>query len=350
MSRTSRHLLTSLCIACLLVTSARAKTKSLQVDFIDVEGGQATLIVGPTRHAILVDAGWAGFGDRDARRIVAAAHAAHVKRIDYLVLTHYHRDHAGGVPQLAARMKIGTFADHGPNAEPSGATAEAFAAYQKIIAHAPHVTVVPGEGLPLPSVTVQVVTSAGHHLDSPLPGAGTINPYCDVPELPAASGENPQSVGLLVSYGRFRFLDLGDLTADKEMELMCPNNPLGTVDVFLVSHHGAADANSPALLDALRPRVAILNNAARKGDDPAAWKRLKESPGLQDIWQLHYAVEAGEAHNAAPDYIANPEDQKDAGHFLELLADPDGNFVVINRRNGFRRAYGKLDDKFGGRE
>ena len=321
---------------------ALAKAKPLRIASIDVEGGQATLIVGPAGQSMLVDTGWPGFEGRDAGRIVAEAKSAGIKRIDYLVITHYHRDHVGGVPQLAERMKIGTFVDHGPNQEDSDVTRQDFAAYQKVIAHAAHVHLRPGDGLPIPGLVVQVLTAAGEHISGPLPGAGAANPNCGAePEAPEDSSENARSLGILVTYGKFRFIDLGDLTKKKEMELMCPNNPVGTVDLFLVSHHGLDQSNSQALVWGLHPRVAIMNNGAHKGGSPGAWQTVHDSPGLEDLWQLHYAAAGGQEHNVAENFIANPDEKADAGYSIRVLAEPDGTFTVINSRNHYQKTYGK---------
>jgi competence protein ComEC len=326
----------------LLAPGALAKKKPLQIYFIDVEGGESTLIVSPSGQSILVDTGWADFKGRDANRIVAAAKAAKVKRIDYLVITHYHGDHVGGVTQLAKRMKIGTFVDHGPNQENSEGTRKNYEAYQKVIQHAAHAVVRAGDGLPVKGIIVRVLTAAGGHINQPLPGAGEANPYCNsAPEAAVDASENAQSVGLLITYGKFRFLDLGDLTKKKELELMCPNNPIGTVDLFLVSHHGMDSSNPKALVWAVHPRVAIMNNGAHKGGSPAAWQIVRDSPGLEDLWQLHSAVAGGKEHNVAPQFIANPDEKADAGDYIKVTAEPDGTFTVVNERNKYRKTYSK---------
>ena len=231
----------------LLAQVAAAKSaKPLDIYFIDVEGGQATLIVAPSGQAMLVDTGWPGFNGRDADRIVAAAKAAGIQRIDYVVITHFHRDHVGGAPQLAARMKLGTFVDHGPNQEDSAVTREDYAAYQKLLPNAKHMVAKPGDRIPLKGVDVQVLTAAGERIQNPLPGAGQPNPSCAAEaEAPADASENARSLGTLLTYGKFRFIDLGDLTKRKEMELVCPNNLLGTVDVYLTTHPGLINPMPP---------------------------------------------------------------------------------------------------------
>ncbi len=313
--------------------------KVLQIYAIDVEGGQATLIVSPAGQSLLIDTGWPGFNGRDADRIVAAA--AGVKRIDYVLITHHHRDHVGGVPQLVERIKVSTFVDHGPNLEDSDVTREDYAAYQKAIVGHSHIVGTPGMGLPLKGLEVQFLSAAGDLIQTPLPGAGTANPYCA--SGPAAEDdltENARSLGLMIRYGNFRFLDLGDLTKKKEAELVCPNNLIGTVDLFLVSHHGADLSNSKALVWAVHPRVAIFDNGPHKGGSREAWQTVHDSPGIEDVWQLHYAMDSDKDHNVAADRIANPA-EKCEGMYIKVEASPDGTFRVINSRTGLKQTYEK---------
>jgi beta-lactamase superfamily II metal-dependent hydrolase len=306
---------------------------------VDVEGGQATLFVTPAGQSLLIDTGWPGFDGRDADRIVAAAHAAGVKKIDYVLITHHHRDHVGGVPQLAARIKIGAFVDHGPNLEDSDVTREDYAAYQKAVVGHTHLVLKPGEGLPMRGITVEALTGAGEHIAGPLPGAGAANPYCgSEPEAPVDETENARSLGVLITYGKFRVLDLGDLTKRKEGELMCPNNLIGTVDLYVVSHHGWDQSNSKAMVWAVHPRVAIMDNGAKKGGSPPAWQTVHDSPGLEDLWQVHYAIEGGKEHNVADDKIANLE-EKCEGKYIKVTAEGDGSFTVMNARNGVSKTY-----------
>ena len=302
------HYVLSTTFAALALTGgALAKaSRPLQIYFIDVEGGQATLVVGPSRESLLIDTGWPGFEGRDAERIVRAAKAAKIKQIDYVLITHYHRDHVGGVTQLAERMKIGEFVDHGPNLEDSNDAREDYAAYEKVIAKTRYVSVRPGDGIPMKGLTVRVLTAAGEHISDPLPGAGEANPYCDSePEPPVDVTENARSLGVLITYGKFRFIDFGDLTKRKELELACVDNLVGKVDLYLVTHHGFDQSNAKAIVWALHPRVAIMNNGAHKGGSPEAWQTVHDSPGLEDLWQLHYAEDAGKEHNTGERFIAN---------------------------------------------
>jgi len=328
-----------LTLSLLLSSFTFCDAKTLTVFFIDVEGGQATLIVSPSGQSLLVDAGWPGFGGRDAERIQAAAHEAGVKRIDYMLVTHYHMDHVGGVPQLAERIPIGIFIDHGASVESGKQADELKAAYDKVRSKGRQMLAKPGEKIPIAGLDVEVVAAAGRAITAPLEGAGQSNPLCaEVKPQDEDKSENSQSAGILIRHGKFRMIDLGDLTWNKELELACPANHVGQVDVYLTTHHGNSLSGPPALVDALRPRVAIMNNGAHKGGDSSVWKTLHRAPGFADLWQLHYAVDAGKSHNAPDDLIANPEEDC-RGYAIELRAEQDGSFVVTNTRNGFSKRY-----------
>ncbi len=328
--------------AIVLPCGAKAPTpKPLQIYFIDVEGGQSTLIVSPSGESLLIDTGWPGYDGRDADRIVSAVHQAGLKQIDYVLITHYHRDHVGGVPQLVDGMKVGTFVDHGPNMEASDVTRTDYAAYEKAIAGHAHVVVKPGWGLPIKGIQVRVLTAAGEHITEPLPGAGQANKYCGAePKAAVDDTENARSVGVLITYGDFKFLDLGDLTKKKELEIACPNNMIGTVDLFLVTHHGTDLSNTKAMDWAIHPRVAIIDNGPRKGASPAAWQIVHDSPGLEDLWQLHYAEESDREHNVDPDHIANVKENCE-GKGIKVVAQSDGTFTVTNERTGMEKTYTK---------
>jgi competence protein ComEC len=343
-----RSVLTAVLSLCLCVfvastprASATASQKPLQIYFVDVEGGQATLVVSPSGESLLIDTGWPGYEGRDADRILAAAHQAGLKQIDYVLITHYHRDHVGGVPQLVDGIKVGTFVDHGPNLEDSEVTRTDYAAYEKAIAGRAHVVVKPGWGLPIKGIQVQVLSAAGDHLTKPLPGAGEANSYCgSEPAAAEDNTENARSVGVLITYGQFRFLDLGDLTKKKELEIACPNNLIGTVDLFLVTHHGADLSNPKALDWALHPRVAVIDNGPRKGSSPGAWQIVHDSPGLEDLWQLHFAAESDKAHNVDNERIANVKEPCE-GKYIKVEAQTDGIFTVTNARTGAQKTYSK---------
>jgi beta-lactamase superfamily II metal-dependent hydrolase len=308
---------------------------------IDVEGGQSTLLVETRTHAsLLIDTGWPSTDGRDATRIQAAMGDAGITRIDHLLITHFHVDHVGGVPELVKRVPIGEFLDHGPNREDSDITRHDYAAYLKAIAGRPHHVVHPGDTIDIPGLSAIVLTADGDHI-SAIPGVTpTPNPTCaQEPHWDLDSTENPRSAGVLVRFGKFRFLDLGDLTKAKEIPLVCPNNLIGTVDLYLVNHHGFNLSNSRAFVDAIHPRVAIMDNGAHKAGSPEAWQTVHESPGLEDLWMLHTAEDSDAAHNSAPELIANPRGAPADGAYLKVLASADGSFSITNSRTGKTKAY-----------
>jgi competence protein ComEC len=319
-----------------------AETKSLRVYFVDVEGGQATVFVTPEGQSLLIDTGWDGNNGRDADRIVAAAKSAGLTKIDYVLITHFHEDHVGGAPQLAARIPIGTFIDHGENRESTDApTVQGWQAYQALLATGKYkrITPKPGEVLPIQGMRVQVISADGALIETPLPGAGQENAACKESETrPADKTENLRSLGTFITFGKLRILDLGDLTWDKELELMCPVNRLGHVDVYIVSHHGWQQSSSPAMVWGIAPRVAIMDNGAKKGGTPSTWDIIEKSPHLENLWQLHFSDEGGAAHNVAAEFIANPQGQ-DAGNYLELIGRADGGFAVFNSRTQETKRY-----------
>jgi competence protein ComEC len=319
-----------------------ATGKVLRVYFVDVEGGQATLFVTPAGESLLIDTGWDGNNGRDADRIVAAAKSAGLTKIDYVLITHFHEDHVGGAPQLAARIPIGTFIDHGENRETGDApTVQGWQAYQAMLATGKYnrIAAKPGDVVPIEGMRVDVISADGNLIAKPLPGAGQENAACKESETrPADKTENLRSLGVLITFGKLRILDLGDLTWDKEMELMCPVNKLGHVDVYIVSHHGWQQSSSPALVWGIAPRVAIMDNGAKKGGTPSTWDIIEKSPHLEDLWQLHYSEEGGAAHNVAAEFIANPQGT-DAGNYLELIGNADGGFEVFDSRTQSTKKY-----------
>jgi len=341
MSDTIRQMRATFVAFCafLFGTLAQSAQKPLEIFFVDVEGGQATLFVTPAGQSLLIDTGWGYNAYRDANRIVAAAKLAKIKKIDYLVITHYHTDHVGGVPQLVTKLPVGTFIDHGPNREDTNSVNHLYAEYQAAIDGSNHILAKPGEELPIKGIHAVVVSADGNLLDQPLPGAGQPNQFCaGVQQKATDPTENARSTGLVLTFGNLRIVDLGDLTWDKELDLVCPNNKIGRADLFVVSHHGMDLSNSPALVHALQPRVAIMDNSATKGASPAAWDIVKSSPGLEDFWQLHFADAGGSAHNSSDPFIANVT-EADTGYYLKVTAHEDGSFEVFNPRNKFSKQH-----------
>jgi len=304
-------LLSALCLAISAAPSGQTppKGKTLDIYVADTEGGKAALFVSPTGQTLLIDSG--NPGERDLTRIMAMLGDAGVKQIDYLISTHYHVDHIGGLQELSKKIPIGTYIDHGPNTEPKEQVASFSTTYEQFRGTSRHLVVKPGDRIPITGLDWRIVTSAGQVLKTPLPGAGRPNPACASFEKrpdPATPDDNAASVGSVVTYGQFRVIDLGDLLWNKEGELMCPNNPVGTVDLFMVTHHGLAQSNADPLILGVRPRVAVMQNGTRKGGAIPVFETLRKSPGFEDVWQLHWSYNAGIEHNAAGVFIANVDD------------------------------------------
>jgi len=310
-----RHLFNCLAVLTCFAGLAAAQTKSsktLDMYFIDTEGGLSALYVSPTGESLLIDTG--NPGGRDTDRIMDTLNMAGVKQIDHLILTHYHVDHIGGLQELAKRIPIKHFIDHGPSIEPREQVPGFQAMYAELYAKAAHTVAKPGDKIPFAGASVEVVTSAGQSLKTPIAGApraGKPNPACadfTPRDESRVDPDNHQSVGVVISYGKFRTVNLGDFTYNREKELMCPNNPIGTVDLYLTSHHGIDQSGSPALVHGLHPRVAVMHNSTRKGGAVPTMQNLYSSPGLEDIWQLHWSYAAGIEYNSPALFIANPED------------------------------------------
>jgi len=321
--------------------SAKAQSKDLVIYAVDVEGGQATLFVAPGGGSLLVDTGWPGNNGRDADRIKAAMKDAGISKIDKVLITHYHNDHVGGVPNLVQRVQVGEFIDHGVNREDSDITREDTANYMKAIEGRQRRVVHPGDTIDIPGLTINVLTADGEHVSS-VPGIKPApNPYCATePKWDLDQTENPRSVGFLLRFGSFRLLDLGDLTKPKEVELVCPNNPIGTVDLYVVTHHGFNQSSARAIVDAIHPRVAVMDNGAHKAGSPEAWQTVHDSPGLDDLWMLHTAEGSDAAHNSPDALIANPKGDGD-GAWLKIVARRDGSFTVTNSRTAQTKTYPK---------
>jgi beta-lactamase superfamily II metal-dependent hydrolase len=291
----------------------------------------------------LIDTGWPDQDGRDANRILDAAQLAGLKKIDYTLITHYHDDHVGGVPELVARIPVGTFIDHGPLYERCPTCIAGFDAYMHVIrsGKAKRMSVIAGQQLPLRGMLARVVSSNGQVLHAPLADAGAANPFCASSEIrPSDTSENSHSVGLLLSFGRFRATDFGDLTWDKERALMCPVNRIGEVTLLIVSHHGWYQSSSPAYVNAIHPEVAIMDNGATKGGSLPTVIALNTIPGLGAMWQLHRSQEAGN-QNVPDERIANisGDAAADHGYFLKVSASRDGSFTVFNARTGRTTAY-----------
>lgn len=338
MTGSIRHFVAVLAaLVCLTAGPAAQTTKPLDIYFIDVEGGQATLLVTPSGQSMLIDTGYPGFGDRDVNRILNTARQAGLSRLDYLLVTHYHNDHVGNAATIASKIPVGTFVDHGPTVETTDDARVLYETYVKARAAARHQLVKPGDRVPIRDLDVTIVTANGERIAQPLVRPAAANAACAAfKPKDVDTSENARSVGSLIAFGQFRMLDLGDLTWNKEQELACPANLLGKVDLYLTTHHGLNQSGPGVLVHALQPRVAIMNNGPTKGGEADAMQIVRSSPGLEDFWQLHYAMKAGAA-NMPPPMIANLDES--TAHHIKVSAQRDGSFTVTNGRTGETRAY-----------
>lgn len=347
-----------------LAAPAEARDHALQMVSIDVEGGGGTLFVTPDGKSLLIDTGNPEHSTitgahPSSERIVAAANALGVKKLDYLLITHYHGDHIGGFEGLLARIPIKTIIDHGinrettastlpgaaqidPNNPPPGSTAFGYQQYVKLIGKRRHIIAKPGEVFKIGGMSVTIVAADAKMIAKPLPGAGEENPSCAGMEPMANNGgeENARSTASVISYGKARIAAFGDLTWDREKDLFCPTDKVGKVDVYLATHHSTALSGSPAAVNAMAPIVAIVGNSARKGDDPARIKTIEDLPRIQDIWRLH-ASTVNPGIDGDPKLIANLDADQSKDHFysLRLRIMKDGEVTVINERNGFNKTY-----------
>lgn len=341
--------------------------KMLGIYVVDVEGGNATLFVAPSGESLLMDTGNGGAAAvRDADRIMAAVTDAGLTQIDHLITTHWHGDHFGAMAEIARRIPIRHYIDHGPSVQSQPAS-DVFLkdTYPALYGKAKRTIAKPGDRIPIAGLDWRIVTSAGQAITAPLPGAGKPNPHCATYKpQDVDTTENAQSVGSVITLGSFRAVHLGDLTWNKEFDLMCPTNRIGTADVFFVSHHGQPVSNAEVLVHALQSRVAIMNNGTRKGGQPPAMRIIHSAPRLEDLWQVHFSTLSGQEHTAPGLFIANTiDDQPEAmpvapvtppqpgpgappapvhngaAYWIKVSAQPDGSFTVTNARNGFSKNY-----------
>ena len=320
-----------------------AAGNNLQIYFVDVEGGGATLIVTPAGQSLLADTGNPLPDDRDAKRIFQASQVAGLKKIDYVLITHFDRDHSGGAPALSKLIPVEKYLDHGDSIETQAPQdAQRWQAYLAIAA-GKRSSPKPGDRIPLKDVNVTVVSSNGEVLAKAINGGMENAALCkDAQQKDPDLTENARCLGFLLTYGKFKFLDLGDLTWDKEMALACPVNKLGKVSLYQATMHGffADRSGPPAHIDAIAPQVVIVNNGPRKGLLAPAYERISRIPGIEDIWQGHLSLANDAAHNTEQDRIANLEPTAECqGHWLKVSVEPSGRYTVTNSRNNVSKTY-----------
>lgn len=338
-------------------------SKDLKIISVDVEGGSAVIFLTPEGKSLLIDTGFPpNSGDprlpagtppktlpSSADKIVAAAKELGITKFDYLLITHYHGDHVGGVPALLDKMPVDTFIDHGvnrempaPNTPPerlARSTEGGFQTYMKLIAGKKHIVETVGQTLDIGSLHLEFVTADGNVPAQPLPGAGQANPDCaGVAKHPNDGGdENNRSLGMLMTFGKTRIVYLGDLTWNKEIELLCPVNKVGKTDIYFVTGHGMNLSSSPPTR-ALDPLVAVMQNGPTKGGDKEVITMVNSYPNLKGYWRTHNTIRYPDLNGDA-DYIANPNWLPDQNYHVTLDIAPSGTFTVTNSRNNFSQTY-----------
>ena len=355
-------------LACAALSLHAAQTLDFYV--VDVGQGNATIVVTPSGQTMLFDAGPV----RTAGRVLAVMKEAGVDHLDYLVVSHFHEDHFGGAMEIASKVKVANFVDHGPSVEAGRSDDwwkalkegtyrpdmrqvydDLYGQYTKTIESGKHTVVNPGDKIPARGLDVLAVCSRGKFITTALPGAGKSNAAaCADTELRHDDyAEDGQSIGLLFTLGKFRFIQLGDLTWNFSYNFFCPNNLIGTVDAYVISHHARSYPRESgenswswsscprAEVYGLHPRVAVLSlshgGGARRDD---AMKLVHNMPGLEDLWQTEKILNGPEKeHNAPEQFLGNLAGNENRPLYIKLSARPDGSFTVTNSRNGFSKSY-----------
>ncbi|HUO23804.1 MAG TPA: MBL fold metallo-hydrolase [Caulobacteraceae bacterium] len=366
---TSTLALTGSSLAATHASSHAAKSaKDLKIYYIDVEGGASTLYVTPQGHTLLIDTGWpAGMGGpklgpndpqpkptpSSAQRIAAQLKTLGLKKIDYLLMSHYHIDHLGGALELMKLEPIGTFIDHGPNREMprpnatpqqlANSTQANYEKYLAAIADKPHIVMAPGQTLKIDDLSLTAVNADGKVIDHPLDPSAGPGAQCDKATSNDNTGgeENVRSVGVVMTWGRARVMALADTVWNVENRLVCPTNLIGKIDLMLIDNHGTSNANSPTLLNSVAPSVVVFDNGPTKGADGAVLHEINNSPSVRGVWQLHFATRSPE-DNTAPDHIVNVlgDDPIDP---LIIDVNKSGTVTVVNPRNGYSQSYKQAD-------
>ena len=318
---------------------APPEDRGLDIYFVDVMGGAATLIVKPENESIMIDTGWPGFDDRDPKRILhALKDLAGRDHIDHLLITHWHRDHFGGVEGLAKMVEIKNFWDRGlpddnqPGLDfPDGPRAgdPLGIAYLKASA-GKRKTLKAGDRLPLKgAVEALVLSASGKVIDGDAASTAKPNPLCAEvpPDKPIDNSDNARSLALRFRLGTFTFLDCGDLTWNIEKKLVCPNDLVGAIDLYQVTHHGLAISNHPTLLKTIKPTVAIMNNGPKKGGEAETVHRLKSIPSLQALYAGHKNTATSPDDNADPKLTANTDPA--GGEIIHVHVEPDGSAFQV---------------------
>lgn len=324
-----------------LIAALLPAADTLDIYVIDVEGGKAMIVRNPSGQTMLFDGGMPNA--RDLGRVTATAESLGIKQFDVHLITHYDVDHVGNVPAIYEKFPAMLLIDHGPllpNPKMATINRRAADAYVAFLPGKRRLSVKAGDRIPFKDVTISVVISNEDVIAKPLAGGARPNTACPATPPEAIRGDdNAASIGTIWQFGKFRMADFGDLLQWAEIKLMCPENRIGAVDLYMVNHHGIDRSNAPALVHGLQPKVAIVNNGERKGISPDVARTLRSSPGIQDIWQLHYSTTAGPDLNAPEQFLANMKAQDCQGQWIKVSARRDGSFIVTNSRNQVSKTY-----------
>ncbi len=343
-------LLLTVCLA--LTARADQKTKTLDVYWIDSEGGGSTLLVTPAGESVLIDSG--NPGGRDPARIIRAAKSAGLARIDFFLLTHYHVDHFGGIAEVAEQIPIGTIYQRAiPAGDPDGRAQSTFprqiTPFREIAAN--RAALAPGVVIPLkrtagaPELTLRCLAADRKFVEPTAAQAKAKNPLTGTPKEIAPS-DNDNSAAFVLTFGNFRFFDGGDLTWNFEAKLVSPFNLVGPVDVYQTDHHGLEVSNNPLLVQSLAPTVAVMNNGSVKGGKPEAFAALKSTPSLQATYQLHRSMNVPAGGNMPDEFIANLNDVRGAdmakctANIITMSVAADGmSYTISIPANGHSHTY-----------
>ncbi len=348
MNRLKRILIFALLLSAPYAVAQLPGSGNLDIYVLDTDGGESVLYIAPTGETLLFDTGGgdAAANARDFKRILRLVEEIGIRVLDYVIISHNHRDHVGNassLPNLPIR-NIRQFLDHGPyTTELQPVQRQSFERYLALRNVAKARRADPGERFTLGAVEVYVVASSGELITDPLPGAGSVNPLCGsyVPKYDVRGVENDEVVGVQVRYGDFSMLELSDMTWNYEQRLVCPSNLLGNIDVYHTSGHGDQWGSNPVMVHAVQPRVAVMNNAAVKGGHVDTFNTLRSSPGFEDTWQTHFStVNAAPQDNSPEQFIANIDGAEGhLGHYIKFSVRFDGSFTVTNSRTEFIKEY-----------